>query len=112
MATISGVVAPGKIFQEGEPQNNAKLNQLGRPTFYFNDDAAFWQWLLTNETITGNSAIDVSKRIHILNGTVGGPFTLTLASGSYLGQWVQILCLNETSSAPSASFGKSWFNAA
>ena len=90
-------VTPGYTFTNNEPLTLAHLNALGAPTVSTADVSA--QDFETSETLTAAGACSLTKRVTLLNQTVGGPFAMTLAAGSYTGHEKFVLALNGASSA-------------
>jgi hypothetical protein len=85
----------GKTLTATEPVTNAALNLLVRAITAVLDVETVEDY----ETLTGSSAATVSTRSTRLNATAGGPYTVTLGSGTYIGQEKFFLCLNGDSTA-------------
>lgn len=100
MSTLAITLRTGKLFARDEKVTNAKLNQLGHPTGYLAAEDTVQDWLDANiETVTGAAALNLNKITSNLDQTTPGPYAITIASGTFVGQQKRITCKNGTSSA-------------
>lgn len=102
-------VTPGRVWQQNsDPVTPAKLNQTGNPTVRVDVET-----FEDSQTLTAAGAASIILRNTILSQTVGGPFTVTLASGTYVGQEKFFMCLSYATTATwnvTGAFGEGFTN--